>query len=98
MRELLIVAFLFCLTSSIANAQEVIELNKPVKCGDAQWVMNHFTGEYGEKPVWVGKDANSNSYVTLLINRETRSWTLLQYDGKMACVLSVGQTASSVDI
>jgi hypothetical protein len=96
--RILLMAFLFCLTSSIANAQEVIELNKPVKCGDAQWVMNHFTGEYGEKPVWVGKDANSNSYVTLLINRETRSWTLLQYDGKMACVLSVGESASSSDI
>jgi hypothetical protein len=96
--RILLMAFLFCLTSSIANAQEVIELNKPVKCGDAQWVMNHFTGEYGEKPLWVGKDANSNSYVTLLINRETRSWTLLQYDGKMACVLSVGESASSSDI
>ena len=98
MKKLSTVAFLFCLTSSIANAQEVIELNKPVKCGDAQWVMNHFTGEYGERPMWVGKDANSNSYVTLLVNRETRSWTLLQYDGKMACVLSVGQSASSSDI
>jgi len=96
--RILLMAFLFCLTSSIANAQEVIELNKPVKCGDAQWVMNHFTGEYGERPMWVGKDANSNSYVTLLVNRETRSWTLLQYDGKMACVLSVGQSASSSDI
>jgi hypothetical protein len=96
--RILLMAFLFCLTSSIANAQEVIELNKSVKCGDAQWVMNHFTNEYGEKPLWVGKDANSNSYVTLLVNRETRSWTLLQYDGKMACVLSVGQSASSSDV
>ena len=96
--RILLMAFLFCLTSSIANAQEVIELNKPVKCGDAQWVMNHFTSEYSEKPVWVGKDANSNSYVTLLVNRETRSWTLLQYDGKMACVLSVGGSATSSDV
>ena len=96
--RILLMAFLFCLTSSIANAQEVIELNKSVKCGDAQCVMNHFTNEYGEKTLWVGKDANSNSYVTLLVNRETRSWTLLQYDGKMACVLSVGQSASSSDI
>jgi len=96
--RILLMAFLFCLTSSIANAQEVIELNKPVKCGDAQWVMNHFTSEYGEKPMWVGKDGNSNSYVTLLVNRETRSWTLLQYDGKMACVLSVGGSATSSDV
>jgi hypothetical protein len=93
-----LMAFLFCLTSSIANAQEIIELRKPVQCGDAQWVMNHFTSEYGEKPIWVGKDANSNSYVTLLINRETKSWTLLQYDGKLACVLSIGRSSSGSDI
>jgi hypothetical protein len=96
--RILLMAFLFCLTSSIANAQEVIELNKPVKCGDAQWVMDHFTGEYGERPVWAGKDGNSSSYITLLINKETRSWTILQYDSKMACVLGVGQSASSSDI
>ena len=96
--RILLMAFLFCLTSSIANAQEVIELTKPVKCGDTQWVVNHFTSEYGEKPLWVGKDGNSNSYVTLLINKETRTWTLLQYDGKMACVLSVGGSATSSDV
>jgi hypothetical protein len=96
--RIVLMAFLFCLTSSIANAQEVIELMKSVKCGDAQWVMDHFTSEYGERPIWVGKDSNSNSYITLLINKETKSWTLLQYDSKMACVLSVGQTASGTEI
>jgi len=98
MKKLSTVAFLFCLTSSIANAQEIIDLTKPVKCGDAEWVMNHFTGEYGERPQWVGKDGNSNSYVTLLINKETGTWTLLQYDGRLACVLSTGQSASSSNI
>ena len=96
--RIVLMAFLFCLTSSIANAQEVIELMKSVKCGDAQWVMDHFTSEYGERPIWVGKDSNSNSYITLLINKETKSWTLLQYDSKMACVLSVGQTPSGTEI
>ena len=36
------VALLFCLISSIAHAQEIIDLTKPMKCSDAQSVMNYF--------------------------------------------------------
>ena len=93
----LLVAFLFCLTSSIANAQEVIELSKPMKCGDAEYVMTHFVNNYGEKPLWVGKDI-SGSHITLLVNKEKNTWTLIQYDSKLACVLGAGQSSSSNEV
>jgi hypothetical protein len=94
----ILMAFLFCLTSSIANAQEIKELEKPVQCGNVQWVVNQITLAYGERPIWVGKDGNSNSYVALLVNEETRSWTLIQYDSQTACILSVGRASSGLDI
>jgi hypothetical protein len=90
-------AFLFCLAGSIAHAQEVIDLTKPMKCGKAEFVMNHFTQEYGEMPLWVGKDV-SGSHITLLVNKEKRSWTLIQYDGTIACVLGAGETSSSNEV
>ena len=93
----LLVAFLFCLASSIANAQEVIDLNKPMKCGDAEYVMTHFSTEYGEKPLWVGRDL-SGSHITLLVNKEKKTWTLIQYDSKLACVLGAGQASSSNEV
>jgi hypothetical protein len=98
MKQAITAAFLFCLASSIANAQEVIELNKPLKCGDAQFVMTHFATEYGEKPLWVAKDKATSSHITLLVNKETRSWTLLQYDSSIACVLGAGETSSSNEV
>ena len=90
-------AFLFCLTSSIANAQEVIELNKSMKCGKAEFVMNHFTTEYQEVPIWVGK-TNFGTHITLLVNKEKRSWTMIEYDASIACVLGAGDTSSKPEV
>ena len=89
----LVMAFLFCLTSSIANAQEIIDLTKPMKCSDAQSVMNYFVDIHKETPVWVGKSVH-NTPVTLLMNTETRSWTLIAYDARIACVLGAGEDKS----
>jgi hypothetical protein len=95
----IVMAFLFCFISSIANAQEIIDLNKPMKCSEAQNVMNYFTNNHKETPVWVGKTVHG-SYITLLANKETRSWTIVEYDSKIACVLGAGEekTSSSLDI
>ena len=87
-------AFLFCLISSIAHAQEIIDLQKSLKCSDAQIVMNYFVDTHKETPVWVGKSVH-NTHITLLMNRETRSWTMIEYDSRLACVLGAGEDRSS---
>ena len=86
-------AFLFCLISSIAHAQEIIDLQKSLKCSDAQIVMNYFVDTHKETPVWVGKSVH-NTHITLLMNRETRSWTMIEYDSRLACVLGAGEDKS----
>ena len=86
-------AFLFCLISSIAHAQQIIDLNKAMKCSDAQVVMNYFVETHKETPIWVGKSVH-NTHITLLMNRETRSWTVIEYDTRLACVLGAGEDKS----
>jgi hypothetical protein len=88
------VALLFCLISSIAHAQEIIDLQKSLKCSDAQVVMNYFVDTHKETPVWVGKSVH-NTHITLLVNRETRSWTMIEYDSRLACVLGAGEDKSA---
>ena len=92
-------AFLFCLISSIAHAQEIIDLQKPLKCSDAQVVMNYFVDTHKETPVWVGKSVH-NTHITLMMNKQTRSWTMIEYDTTIACVLGAGEdkTGSSSEI
>jgi hypothetical protein len=97
MKKLLRVALLFCLTSSIANAQEMIDLTKGMKCSNAEFVMNHFATQYNESPIWVGK-SNTGTHITLLVNKEKRTWTMVEYDASIACVLGAGETSSDPNI
>ena len=87
-------ALLFCLISSIAHAQEIIDLQKPLKCSDTQSVMNYFVDTHKETPVWVGKSVH-DTHITLLTNPTTGSWTMIEYGDKIACVLSAGEDRSS---
>lgn len=91
------VALLFCLISSIAHAQEIVDLVKPLKCSDAESVMTFFNINYQELPLWVGK-TSTGTHITLLVNRETRSWTMIEYDAKIACVLGAGDVSSKPEI
>ena len=90
-------AFLFCLLSPIANAQEIIDLQKPLKCSKPEVVMNYFKDNYNEMPLWVGK-TNTGTHVTLLVNKETRTWTLIEYEANIACILGAGETSSKPEV
>ena len=94
-----VMAFLFCLISSIANAQGIVELTKPMKCSEVENVMNYFLDNHKETPIWVGKTVH-NTYITLLANKDSRSWTMIEYDSRLACVLGAGEekTSSSLEI
>lgn len=86
------VAFLFCLTGSIANAQsdKYFESAKPVICDDMRSMVGALIERWGEVPVWTALDAKDHSRYLLLINPKKGSWTLLQHTPEIACVLGVG--------
>jgi hypothetical protein len=89
-----LIVTLALLISTAAFAQQIIDLTKPIKCSDPQSVMNFFKDTHKEKPVWVGKTVH-NTHITILSNEETKSWTLIEYDTKLACVLGAGEDKTS---
>jgi hypothetical protein len=93
-------ALLFCLISSIAHAQqelpEVIDLIKPMQCVRTNTLFQILERDRQQRQLWVGKDANSSSYISLWINNILGTWTMIQYDGMMACVLGAGEQASAI--
>ena len=94
----IVMAFLFCFISSIANAQNVIiDMQKPLKCSNPENVFNYFKDNFNEKPVWVGK-STTGSYITLLVNKEKNTWTMIEYDAALACVLGAGDSGSKPEI
>jgi len=93
MKKLLAMSLLVCLTG---YAQELVQLQKPLKCSNADFVIPHFAKEFGETPVWVGK-SDTNSHITLLANKQKKTWTVVEYTDTTACVLGSGTVSSNTD-
>jgi len=96
----LIMAFLLSSVFSISNAGNIYptprEIPIAVQCADTQPLLDYLAIEYGEKMVWVGKTLQYESYIALYKNIETGTWTMVQYDGRIACVLGSGETGTQV--
>ena len=68
-----------------------IQINKPVTCENTLLIFQALLEQAGEKPIWVGKgDGVDTSRTVLLANEKTKSWTIVQFDKNMACVLGSG--------
>jgi len=79
-----------------AFAQQQIDMVKTLKCSSPEYVFRLFEQEYGEIPVWVGKDKGTNTYITILKNKEKGTWTMIQYDAVIACVLGAGEQGTPI--
>jgi hypothetical protein len=89
-------AFLLGLISFVAYAQPPIEIEKPVLCSDVKTVIETMSGpEWQEVPFWVGKDTSSK-YV-LMVNEKTKTWTMVQYNDDVACILGTGSNSTLVN-
>ena len=77
------------LISSIAHAQ-LSEYERRFTCGKTQFVISALTRNAQEKPIWSGTDPQSGTETMILQNTRTLTWTVVQYDQAMACVLQSG--------
>lgn len=90
MKYSVVVAFLFSLSSSIANAQ-AFESRKPVLCDNTQALIKGLTEQYNEKPVWTARNPVDDTRFSLFLNEKTGAWTLLQMTPQVACIIGVGE-------
>ena len=89
-----LMVFLFCLTSSIANAQsntEFKEFNKTILCGPFETLLKNLKDDdIAEMPIWAGNDESQKSQWALFVNRKTRTFTVVQFTDSVACVIGTG--------
>ena len=94
------VAFLFCLTSTIANAQQqpgFVQVPKPVLCGPAAEILKALADtEINERPVWIGKNEDGRSDHMLFVNPKTGAFTLVQIGKEMGCILGIGFSSQTL--
>jgi len=91
MKKITALALLFCLASTIANAQ-VFQSKKDITCGNTKFMLKSLGGEeIDEHPVWVGTTDETKTRTVVLVNNITQTWTVVQMDSKVTCVLSSGE-------
>jgi hypothetical protein len=85
------------LVLGLAVAQSVT-VQKPIECADTATLLRGLSGsEYKEKPIWFGIEPGVTvSRYSLFVNEETKSWTLIQFDEKIACVLGTGENSTQI--
>lgn len=81
-----ILSFLFF--SSIASAQNAVTVEKPVVCAETKFVISEILEEFDEKPVW-GSELE-DSKIALFTNSKSKTWTLIQWNNKVACIIEAG--------
>jgi hypothetical protein len=72
-----------------------VTVEKPVICEKTELVIGSLlNGEYKEQPVWIGVDESSK--YSLFVNDKTKTWTMIQFNQQMACIIAVGIKAKMV--
>lgn len=84
-------------TTTAVVAQESRTLNKPVLCADRDRIIRELSGpKYQEMPVWLGLENSTGDRYSLFVNAETGSWTLIQFDKTVACIIGAGERSQTI--
>jgi hypothetical protein len=75
---------------------EAFSSKKNIICDDATTLIGEIVKEFGETPVWSGADPGTKTTYGVLMNPKNGTWTIIQFDGKVACILGVGTEAKSL--
>lgn len=90
------IALILCIIPLLVYAQ-VITIEKPVHCLPTNEMLVELTREYDEKIVWhgVGVDSELRRY-GLWVNESSKTWTLVQFNEQLACILGAGRTSTEI--
>lgn len=83
------------LGGSTLSQEKLFEIEKTVSCGEKKFVISILEKEYGEVPIFLGEDEENNQIgYGVTLNKSTGSWTMIQFDGKIMCIVGSGIKAS----
>lgn len=96
MKKLLVI---LALSSSALASQEVkfTDIKKPVKCADTKQLFTGLKTVFNETMTWNSSNAilDDRTTIALFKNKQNGSWTLVEYDYAIACVLASGEDAAA---
>ena len=86
----ILAGFLLAIVAIAANA-EPVKANKPVYCFPIKTLISNLKNSYGEEPMVMGKHSVMKDVgVSLYVNTQTGTFTMLEFDNEAGCVISSG--------
>ena len=86
--------FLVCITV----VAQPMTTKKEVYCDDTDKLLLMLQGgEFKELPIWFGKGEGKAPNYSLLVNQKTKSWTMIQFNNELACVIGTGENFNFLD-
>ena len=76
-------------TALFAKEQEI---NKKIVCDTAENMLPWFGEKYQEEIFWIGtaKSGDDPALVSVVLNPETQTWSIVMYNRDVACLLESG--------
>jgi hypothetical protein len=66
-----------------------VKVEKTVVCGPTTEVFESIAKEWKEAPVWASHLEDSR--IVLTANEKTKTWTIIQFNETVACVIEAGE-------
>ena len=75
-----------------------LTIQKPVTCVDTKMLLQGLSNsDYKEKPIWSGTQSDATlSQYSVFVNQQTRTWTIIQFNDTIACVLGTGTESTRI--
>jgi hypothetical protein len=86
MKNLFVAALLATVSISVAAQTEP-------ECAETADVLKELILVYKEQPIWVGRTDKGMNY-GIFANIQGKSWTMIQFNGKISCVVLVGSESA----
>jgi hypothetical protein len=98
MKKLAAIAILFGLTAAMPAQAEYKSYTRKITCAPLTELLEDLNStNIKEVPVWIGTSNDPEIKYSVLVNKKTDTWTIIQYNNGAACVISIGEGNQFLD-
>jgi len=98
MKKLAVITVLLGLTAALPARAEYKTYTRKINCAPLAEVLEDLNStNIKEVPVWIGTSKDPEIKYSVLVNKKTDTWTIIQYNTGAACVISIGQDNQFLD-
>lgn len=98
MKKFAAMAILLGLFAANSANSEYKSYTKKISCAPLAEVLEDLnSNNIKELPVWIGTSNDPDIKYSVLVNKKTDTWTIIQYNNGAACVISIGEGNQFLD-